>query len=423
MNRAAIIFLCLLAGGVIIRYFILTESIESFADGDNIRFEARLLATPQEERNIQKFSLMPPGYEELRIVTGKYPRYHYGEKLQVEGTVKRSTLENGVVLTTSYFPVITQKDDDSILFNLTRFIRERVSEAFSAFLPPTSSSLLLGIVFGVKEGLPEDFEIHLQTTGVFHVIAASGMNVSMLSGFLMALSSRFFRRQVALVLCILSIAFYTILAGLEPSIIRASIMATIAFSALFLGRQATALWSLTLTALVMLLADPFLLSDIGFQLSFAATMGILLIKPHLSWKKKASSQQGNESLPVLALLSEDVGSTISAQIATIPIMLFYFHQYGLLSILVNALVLWTIPPLMVIGSLSAAVALAIPSVAGLLSLIGLPFLWLFEVVVKVLSPFNPVLEVGKFSFFFVLSYYLLLLSGLLFLKQRKEAKN
>ena len=111
-----------------------------------------------------------------------------------------------------------------------------------------------------------------QTTGVFHVIAASGMNVSMLSGFLLAVLGRILRRQIALIVSIVAICFYAVLAGLEPSIVRASIMAGIAFTALLLGRQGTALWSLILTALLMLLFNPFLFRDIGFQLSFAAPL-------------------------------------------------------------------------------------------------------------------------------------------------------
>ncbi len=428
MSRISFLLLFLLLGGVVIRYLTLANSHKSFVDGDFIRLETRLLRTPKEENNLQKFILTPENFEELHITTGKYPEFKYGEKLRVSGKVKRVINKSGEEFFILSFPQIQKTDDRDFIFSAVRFIRERVTTAFSSFLPPTFASLLLGIVFGVKEGLSLTFEKNLQTTGVFHVIAASGMNVSMLSGFLIAVTGRFLRRQIAILICILGIIFYTFLAGLEPSIVRAAVMATIAFTAFLLGRTATALWSLLLTALVMLLVEPLLLFDIGFQLSFAATLGILVIKPLLKLEKRAETSFESKSPeiwqnnPTLALFSEDLGSTLSAQLATIPIMLFYFHQYGVFSVPVNALVLWTIPPLMMIGSICAAIALLSSFLAGLLSYLALPFLWFFETVVTHASSLNPVIIMKDFSLFFVFGYYFLLLSIVLAVYKKRSAE-
>lgn len=419
MNKASLVLLLLLSVGIILRWIIFSNEPKIFADGDNVSFSIRLLDAPQEEKGLQKFEVIPQGYSKLRIVTSIYPRYSYGQKLHIEGAIKTTTLENGVVLSTTYFPQIEEVEDKNLLFMATRVIRDRVQQAFSASLPPTSASLLLGIVFGVKEGIPSDFEKALQNTGVFHVIAASGMNVSMLAGFIMAVLSRLLERKVAIIVSVLCIGFYTVLAGLEPSIIRASVMATIAFTALLLGRQGAALWSLSLTALVLLFFDPTLITDIGFQLSFAATLGILTIKPWLTVRHQKKEKK--EQNPTLALLSEDLGSTISAQIATVPILLFYFQQYGLLSIPINALVLWTIPPLMIIGSLASLIALVIPALASVISLIAFPFLWLFEAIVMASVPFNPVFEVKELTPLLIIGYYCVLVSILLLLRNRRKA--
>ena len=138
---------------------------------------------------------------------------------------------------------------------------------FFQTLPSPSSSLLLGIIFGIKEQMPKDFTDNLRTSGVFHVIAASGMNVTLVAGFLSVFFAFFFKRQIAIGLSILGIIFYAILAGLEPSIIRASVMGILVFSAQILGRQTLAVNFLALTGFVMLFVDPSLIFDIGFQLS------------------------------------------------------------------------------------------------------------------------------------------------------------
>ncbi len=420
MNKATFLLVFLLIIGIVIRWIILQSEAKIFAEGDKIIFSTRVLDSPNEENGLQRFYVTPKGYSRLRVIASVYPRFYYGQRLQFEGTVKSSTLQNGGIVYSLYFPSIEPVDDDNVLFGMTRFIRERVTQVFTSYLPPTSASLLLGIVFGVKEGIPKDFENALQTTGVFHVIAASGMNVSMLAGFIMAILSRLLQRKMAIIVSIFCIGFYTVLAGLEPSIIRASVMATIAFTALLLGRQGTALWSLTLTALLLLLFDPYLLGDIGFQLSFTATLGILLIKPLMSLLK--SGKDNKESNTTLALLSEDLGSTISAQIATVPILLFYFHQYGLLSIPINALVLWMIPPLMIIGSVASVVALLFPVVASIIALFALPFLWLFETIVMASVPFNPVFRLEELTAFVITGYYLLLVSIVLQVHIRRKAK-
>src|SRR6266852_3979746 len=99
----------------------------------------------------------------------------------------------------------------------------------------------------------------LRTSGVFHVIAASGMNVTLVGGFLTSLFTLFLRRQIALLLSILGILFYALLAGFEPSIIRASIMGILVLSSQIFGRQAWPTYALLLTGYIMLLFDPSLI--------------------------------------------------------------------------------------------------------------------------------------------------------------------
>jgi predicted membrane metal-binding protein len=120
-----------------------------------------------------------------------------------------------------YFPKIETTNNPSNIFqsNLknVNVLREKLITLFSKTLPSPSSSLLLGIIFGIKEQMPKDFNDNLRTSGVFHVIAASGMNVTLIGGFIGTLFAFFLKRQIAIGLSILGIMFYVVLAGLEKS--------------------------------------------------------------------------------------------------------------------------------------------------------------------------------------------------------------
>lgn len=385
------------------------------SDGEEISFTTRLITTPKEKNHTQQFFLKAPNGESILVRTTKYPRYLYGQLLKVTGTVDHYVLDNGKVITIMSFPQIqiVQKDMN-LLFLSAIWIRERIRETFSASLPPTASSLLLGIVLGQKS-LPDEFVQDLQATGLMHVVAASGMNVALVAGFLMTFLNHYFNRSLTIKLSILGIAFYTIIAGLEPSIIRAGIMAVITFSAYLLGRQNTAFITLFLTASLMLLLSPDLIEDIGFQLSFAATAGMIFLRPQLT----ISTQKGERSTRNLSFfIQDDLAATVAAQLATVPLLLVYFHSYGLLSIVVNALVLWTVPPLMVIGGASSLVGLILPPLGSFIALLSLPFLFYFETVVRIFAPLTPTLAINFLPWPIIVGYYILLIAFLIAKKHR-----
>ncbi len=166
------------------------------------------------------------------------------------------------------FPKIEAKiSQQNFILVITSSIRQRIISFLNKNLSPNLSGLLLGIVFGIKEGIPKDFFNDLRQVGVLHVIAASGMNVTMTAGFISSIFLLFLRRQIALIVTIFGILFYAVLAGGEASIVRASIMGIVVFAAQILGRQAWPAFILFLTGYIMLFWDPSLISDIGFQIS------------------------------------------------------------------------------------------------------------------------------------------------------------
>ena len=334
------------------RFYFFYQNQPQFAHGQELSFETTLMSQPQAIGSRQVFTANyeNQSFGKLRIITSRFPELNYGDFVRISGSLSN---KNDRLL--MYFPKIETISNSSNILQLslkkTNTLRQKLISLFSTTLPTPSSGLLMGIIFGIKEQMPKDFADNLKTTGVFHVIAASGMNVTLIGGFISSFLTFFLKRQIAIILSIVGIIFYAVLAGLEASIIRASIMGIIVFSAQIMGRQTLALNGLFLAGLVMLFISPGLISDIGFQLSFAATLGILQIKPILDKNKKV------KLIAQKSVIGADVLTTIAAQLATLPILLANFGTYSIYSILVNGLVLWTVPIIMAIGGIGSLIGL------------------------------------------------------------------
>jgi len=396
----------LLTAGVLLRV-ILAPIALPFNDGEAIALNTRIISSPQDLGNSKRVQVSLEG-RDVTLILPKFSKTEYGQLVEVSGIAQTKVLANGQVVNSIYYPRISPQQDFVLPFQLASLIRKRVSESFHSYLSPSQASLLMGIVFGISSDLDKETKTIFQTIGVMHVIAASGMNVTLLAGFLLPIFMRVLTSRQSILLTIALLCFYTLLAGLSASIVRATLMASLGFIGLLLGRQKTALVSLYLTGCMMLLISPTLVSDIGFQLSFAATLGIMLIAPLLP-----SFRLGKLS----AFFSEDLKSTLSAQITTTPILVYYFKTLGLLAVVVNILVLWTIPPLMILGSVSAIVSLVSISLGGLLSLLTMPLLAYFLTVTRLVASVSPQLTLTSLPLSLVLGYYLLLSAILLFVSR------
>jgi competence protein ComEC len=408
MKKTIALYVCLLLLFGFRFYYFYNNQLQ-LTDGQALDFEATILSQPQIFGSQQTFTANyqnRSASRRIKITTGRFPEINYGDFLRISGKI--SNKDRKVLM---YFPKIEMVNNSSSVwqsgFKSVNTFRQKLILLFSKTLPSPSSSLLLGIIFGIKEQMPKNFTDNLRTTGVFHVIAASGMNVTLIGGFVSGFLTLFLKRQIAIFLSILGIIFYAILAGFEPSIIRASIMGILVFSSQILGRQTLATNSLFLAGFGMLFVDPTLLGDVGFQLSFAATLGILYIKPLFGSKE--------------GILSE-VLTTIAAQIATLPILLTNFGIYSIYSILVNGLVLWTVPILMVIGGLGAILSFIAVSLGQILIYLCYPLLVYFEAIVNFFGKIGGVLTVKIVPWQFIAGYYCLLTSALIFFGRTQPRK-
>lgn len=382
-----------------LRFYFFYSNQPRFTDGQQVNFETTIFSAPQVSGSQQVFTANYKN-QKIRITTGRFPELNYGENVRISGPVKIlkihgvSTQNIRVIM---YFPKIEEvKNNFNLLDKSLKIVdglRKKLISLFSKTLPSPSSSLLMGIIFGIKEQMPKDFSDNLRTSGVFHVIAASGMNVTLIGGFISTFLAFFLKRQIAIALSILGIIFYAVLAGLEASVIRASIMGILVFSSQIMGRQTLAVNGLFLAGFVMLFISPNLISDIGFQLSFVSTAGILFIK----------------RFP----------TTIAAQIATLPILLANFGTYSIYSILVNGLVLWTVPILMMVGGLGVLLGLILEPAGQLLIYLCYPLLLYFEAIVNFFGKMGGIIAIQTLSWQFIAGYYCLLASALIIFRRKK----
>ncbi len=407
MTKSLSIFVAILSIMLLLRLQLFYSQKTEYKNGQNLSFEANISSEPKFFANLQTFSVALSTGETVFVKTAAYPEYNYGSRVLVVGRLEIEVLNDNQSILSLDFPQISLvQNRENYFLALINIVRQKIINVFQNTLPKDLSSLLLGIVFGIKEDFSKDFLADLRIAGVMHVIAASGMNVTMVGGFIFYFCSLFFRRQVAILISILGIIFYDFLAGFQASIIRASIMGGLAFSSQILGRQRDGIYLLFLTGFLMLFIWPQFLTDIGFQLSFASTLGILLI-PNLFRKWQNA-------------LSSDFLTTFSAQVATLPILLTNFGSYSFWSIVVNALILWTVPILMILGGLAAIIALVLEPLARLLLYLCLPFLLYFVYIVSLFADFKGTINFSTFPWSLVVSYYLLLSSVIVFAFKRSH---
>jgi ComEC/Rec2-related protein len=350
--------------------------LPDFLPGQEVKISGVLRQEPKVTGSSQTFSLAG-----IEIKTLRYPEYHYGDQLIVVGSLKKR-VTGGWFLE---FPEIEETlqlhkigIEHKILASISAW-RRRIEKVYRFSLPEPQASLMAGIVLGSKSGFPNDFYQALRKTGTLHVVVASGMNITFVAIFLINTLVIFISRRKAVILAFLGIWFYVILAGWEAPVVRAGIMGSLAFLAMGLGREAMAMRGLMIAGAIMLLINPNYLFDLGFQLSFAATAGILIVYP------KLRSFEKTRRVFNLPVIGDNLASTLAAQTLTLPIMVFNFGGYNPLSPLVNALVLWTIQWVMVIGAIGGILGLINLELGRLFCLLSWPLLTYFVELVKIFS--------------------------------------
>jgi competence protein ComEC len=206
----------------------------------------------------------------------------------------------------------------------------------NSYLSEPEASLLNGIIFGVSLKTSKEFYQQLKVVGLLHLVVLSGINISLIAAFVSS-TTKYLSKVISTLITILTIIFFVIFVGPQAPIIRAAVMSTLTHVAIITGRKNYTLYALFISFVFILIFWPNWLKAISLQLSYGATLGIILF---------GQSRSNN-------FVWKNLQLTMAAQIFTVPIIFFYFRQISLISPIANLLVAETIPPLMVFGFLTA----------------------------------------------------------------------
>jgi len=293
-------------------------------------------------------------------------------------------------------------------------LKEKSLANIYRIFPDPESSLLAGILLGVDTGLTKELQGAFKNTGTAHIIAISGFNISIIAGIFFTMFSRFFGPRWGSALAVLGIVFYTLLVGGDAAVVRAAIMGTFALFARQIGRRQFALNTLLAVAMLMCAWNPLYIWDVGFQLSFFATLGLILYaEPFSNFVSNLLIRYFPVSTAqkIIQPLSDFVLLTFAAQLTTIPIMAYHFQRISLVSFIANPFILPAQPAVMILGGLAVILSLIWIPLGQLAAWVAYPFtLYTIRIVELFDRVPHGTIFLGDFSFGFVVLFYAALLS-------------
>lgn len=302
------------------------------------------------------------------LTTYRYPEYKYGDKLKIIGKLETPPVlaaskeaspapsgregfnyqdylkKEGIYSVMSWPKIeLIGSGFGNFLKRILFSLKNKLEESLNKIMSPPESAILEALLFGDEKNFSKDWKDKLNITGTRHITAVSGMNITIIANILMGfLISIGFWRKHAFYFAIVVLIFYILMIGAPASAVRAGIMAGLLLLAQHLGRLNSASRAIVFASVFMLAINPLLLRfDVGFQLSFLAVMGMIYLGPYFYEKfKKVPENFGIR----LALTS-----TISAQIFTLPILIYNFGRISLFSIPANILIVPWLPLITVYG--------------------------------------------------------------------------
>lgn len=293
------------------------------------------------------------------------------------------------------------------------------AKSIDRVFPEPNASLLNGILFGIRGDGLSGFYQDLQKAGMLHVIALSGQNISILIALIFKLTA-FLGKRLSIIVSVCGIFAFIMFVGPSASVVRAGVMGSLSMAALFFGRQYLALWGLFISGATMVFIKPELIYDLGFQLSFLATFGIITF----SQKPKVTANNILERGGTV--LRESFWTTVAAQVFTTPVILANFGRFSAVSIATNVLVLWTVPIIMGLGFAASIGGLILMPIGLIIGFFANTLLIYFVTIVNI-SASLPLasFEVRGFTMGAAFIYYgilFLTITGFKFLKLTKLLK-
>ena len=313
----------------------------------------------------------------------------------------------------SYPRIVERSPASGFLPGLWLFrFRAHLIEVTAKIFPAPESGLITGIILGPRNNISDDLYNAFRNSGTSHIIAISGFNIAILAALISAICLRAFGHWKGAITALIAITLYAMLVGGGASVVRASIMGGLVIMAQQIGRKQAGLNTLALTAFVMLMFNPMLLWDVGFQLSFFATLGLVWFASPFqeAFKTFAARYIPEEHLQRVAdWTGEYFLFTIAAQITTLPVLLYHFHQMPFALLIANPLVLPAQPPLMGFSATAMVAGLIWLPLGKIVGLVAVPFTTYTIRIVEWAAGLNlPVYRAASIPLAFIIIYFALL---------------
>jgi competence protein ComEC len=344
-------------------------------------FTGKIAAEPENRESSKRILFQPENYsknesdinstlklnsdEKIIVVTSHSAPFNYGDKISITGKLQKPEnfesdkgiefdyihfLTKEKIFYQSYSPQIKLLEKDNSVFGYLFKFKKQFMEAVSRNLPSPQAELVGGILLGLKSSLGDQLELDFRRVGLIHIVVLSGYNITIISVAILAVLF-FLPLTLRLLTGLFAIFIFAILVGNGATVIRASLMSTIAIFGQIFHKKYDVNRALFLAGIFMLLLNPnILIYDPSFQLSFLATYGLI----NFSDKVKIFLK----FLPEKLGFREIVVSTVATQIAVFPLLSKMIGEISIVSLIVNVIVLPTIPMAMLLGFLTGAFGLS-----------------------------------------------------------------
>lgn len=310
------------------------------------------------------------------ITPAEYDTFSYADYLAQGGVF--SIMPNAAL-------EIISSDNGNPLYAALLDVKTRAQAAIANALPDPQAALLSGILLRDERGIAPQIQDAFSRVGASHVVAISGFNMVILSGLVTSLLSKAkLPPRLSAALGIAIIIIYTVFVGANAAVVRAALMSSLLVIAPLFKRKTYVPASLAFVAIFLSLLNPRVLWDLSFQLSFFATLGLVLFADPLSSRFDRLLKRvfpSDTAAVASGFLTEPLMVSIAAQITTLPLIVLYFGRISLVTLLVNLLIVPVQSLILIVGGMATILALFAPGIAQILYWFALvPLGWTIDVV-------------------------------------------
>ncbi|MBY0537952.1 ComEC family competence protein [Patescibacteria group bacterium] len=380
-----VIGFCFVAGVARFELMEYLKPVSQFVDqvGSKVEFSGVVVAEPEQTAQSTRLVVLVSD-ERMLVSTDRYAGIGYGDEITFSGKLQipesfetefgRTFNYPGYLAVRNIYYTVSFAQGEVVGTDKGNFLLEKLFTFKSQFLasmqtyiPEPEVGLGAGLLLGVKSGLGDELEEDFRTTGIIHIVVLSGANIMLVVIFVMYVLAFFLPVRPRAVVGIVAIVLFALLVGLSATVVRASIMAVLVLLALLMGRRYDIMRALCLAGMVMILLNPLILVyDVGFQLSFLATLGLIVVAPQFETLLSGVSPWFR--------LKEFFVATVATQIMILPLLLFQIGQFSVVSVLVNMLVLPAVPFAMLLSFLTGLLGFILPALATLVGVVAYGFL-------------------------------------------------